>query len=105
MKLLKIALMAGLPVAALATLAGTAHAAGTTCTISSVFWASAAGGGELQINCGGTWYYADTTTATCTGQGAENLKTWLSLSQAAYLAGRSTTLSFSGVCLGYIQLN
>ena len=75
-----------------------------TCNVSLVAWAPV-GNGEVQINCGGAWYYADVTTATCTGYGADAVKAWQSLAQAALLSGKKLYIQYdTGSCINYARL-
>lgn len=82
-----------------------ARASSVDCQITNVLWAAGTGGGELQIKCGGTWYYADTTTATCTAKGSDTTKAWLSMAEAALLSGKSTALNYTGTCLEYVRMH
>ena len=99
-----------LPLASLLSVLGVlasaspAHAATVECNITGVLFAPDTGGGEVQIKCGNTWYYGDTTSSMCTGKGAETVKAWLSLAQAATLGTRAATLNYTGVCLQYVML-
>jgi hypothetical protein len=77
---------------------GDAHALTTTCTVSQVAW-SPTGGGTLQVLCGGSWFYAFGSHASCNVQDIETRKQWNSLAQAAALTGRTININYTG-CSG-----
>jgi hypothetical protein len=91
-------------------IASPARASTVNCNITNIAWHSDVGGGELQLYCSGNWYYADITgTGACSAKGSDSVRSWLSLAQAAYLAGKGTTIQFttSGTtfCMNYLKLN
>lgn len=90
-------------------IASPAHAS-VVCNVTDVAWFyDSSNTGELQVYCGGVWYYADIANGACTGVGANNVRAYLTLAQAAFLAGKSANVQFtvSGAtnCLSYFQLN
>jgi hypothetical protein len=92
--------------AAVATYGSSASAASyVTCSVDRVAWNPGVGSGELQISCSGTtWYYADVSTATCTGKGSDTLKAWMTLGESALLSGKPLYIEFSGSCMSYVRL-
>jgi len=79
--------------------ASTAHADGSvTCTVGYVAWTEQ-GGGTVQINCGGNWYYAFGSSSSCPSISSDGKKAWLSLAESAHLSGKSVTLQYS-TCTG-----
>lgn len=113
-KLLPVASMVSI-LGVLANVSPALAAVPVTCTVTDVAWTSEVGGGELQVYCGGNWYYADVSTATCSATGA-NTRTWLSMAQSAYLSGRLATMRYTtngcavgdpgcNPCVFYFQLN
>jgi hypothetical protein len=75
-----------------------------TCNVSLVAWAPV-GTGEVQVNCGGTWYYGDVSTSSCTGYGIDAVKAWESLAQASLLSGKKLYIQYdAGSCINYARL-
>ncbi len=85
-----------------------AHAStlNVTCNVSLVAWATAASG-EVQVNCGGTWYYGNNVTSgSCTGNGLDAVKAWQSLAQASLLSGKKLYIEYASgtTCISYERL-
>lgn len=69
-------------------------------------------GGSLAIHCSNTntWFFAKKALSGCTAVSVDTLKAWLSMAQAAILAGKTLTIDFTS-CGGtateftWLQLN
>ena len=85
--------------AAVSTTSERAQAAGTTCKVNNIGWHDS-GGGTLQINCGGTWYYGFGSAASCPTASADTRKAWLRIATAAAMSGRTVTLDYSSCPAG-----
>ena len=67
-----------------------------TCSVTQVAWVDS----TVQIQCGGNWYYAFASSATCPTTSADGLKAYLSLAQAARVNVKQLTLQYNGLCSG-----
>ena len=74
------------------------------CQVARVAWKD---GGELQIDCGGNFYYGFASHASCHTVGLEVRKSWFSLAQSALLSGKNLYIEFD-YCAGrtarYVRL-
>jgi hypothetical protein len=108
MKLTHIAAVAGVLASGLAVglTPRTAQATtlNVTCSVANVAW-SPFSSGEVQVNCGGSWYYGD-NNGGCGTNGIDAVKAWESLAQASLLSGHKLYIEYTsgGTCISYMRL-